>query len=215
MPEPTVVAFTDTASLDDAVRAWLMDAISAPGAYVLLAVGESTLPLYGDLPADLRAWERKRILPLDELISPPPGRSFTERLAAALPPELRPRLESFDDPASVEERLADGGICAGVLGLGPDGHIAFNQPGGEPGSVTRRVELSDENAARLGGIASHAVTVGVGTLMRAARLALVVSGEGKVEALRRVMQGPEAADMPASLLRQHRDLTVFVAEGDA
>ncbi len=189
--------------LADSLRVWLLDALRAePGSDVLLAVGESTLPLYTVWPSDDPAWEGKRILPLDELVPAPPRDSFFERLCRAVPAGLRSRCAPIEtEPSS---------ICAGVLGLGPDGRIAFNQPPSEADSVTRIVSLTDENRARIADASPRALTVGVGTILRAARVALVVSGANKAQALRRVLEGPEGSDVPASFLRRHEALTVFV-----
>lgn len=211
---PTVVRATGPA-LARAVETWLLEALRAgPGSIVALAVGRSTLPLYGDLPADDPVWNGRRILPLDELVPPPvdPAASFVARLRAALPPALAARVDPLPPAAdALEARLAADGICAAVLGLGPDGHVAFNQPGSDAASGCRIVEVTPANLARLGDVApaARALTMGVGTLMRAGSLALIATGEGKDAARARVLDGPEGPDVPASLLRGHPALTVF------
>lgn len=201
MPSPRVVRPWDLA---DALCAWLRDALtSGSGGRVLLAVGETTLPLYRALPLGDKTWGAKRILPLDETIPP----SFFARLHAALPEPLRGRLDEFSP--HTEALLEREGACAAVLGLGPDGHVAFNQRGSDPTSETRVVELTAANRARIGDVASRAWTVGIATLMRVERLAIVAAGPGKSAALRRLLDGPEDTDVPATLLRAHPDLTVL------
>ncbi|MBI4728050.1 MAG: 6-phosphogluconolactonase [Acidobacteria bacterium] len=210
--------------LDAAFTSWLTGALrAAPGRFVALAVGESTLPLYGALPAGDALWGERRILPVDELVPPPATaeRALSSRLGAALPPDLRWRLVQIGaaiDPdaeaKSLEALLEREGICAVALGLGPDGHIAFNQPGSGRDTGVRVVDVSPENRARLGDVrpATRALTIGVATILRAARVALVVGGEGKSDALRRVLDGPEGADLPASWLRRHPRLTVLIED---
>lgn len=179
----------------------------------MLAVGGSTLPLYRDFPGEDLVWSSKRILPVDELLPEPrdAGATFVARLRGSLPPSLAARTEpirpTFGDDLSA-------GICACVLGLGPDGHIAFNQPGTGPDEATRVVELTEENLARLGDVApsTHARTIGVAEILRADRVLLIASGPGKQQALARVLDGPEGSDMPASWLRRHPALTVLVDE---
>lgn len=211
--------FNGRADLAAALALWLADALRRDsGRYLALAVGDSTLPLYAALATHGAAWPGKRILPLDELVPRPGERSFSSRLRAALPPALRPlvtEIEVEPDPdrsaRALGEMLARDGLCAAVLGLGPDGHIAFNQPGSDLASVSRVVELTPENRARAD-LAPRALTPGVATIMRAGSLALVASGPGKRRALRRVLEGPEGPDVPASWLRLHPSLTVFVDE---
>lgn len=206
-----------------AFRTWLLDAASASAArYVALAVGDSTLPLYADLPCPHAAWDSKRIVPLDELVPAPrdPSRSFSSRLTRALPSGLRDLLDPIsasdpeDEAARIERAIDTDGLAACVLGLGPDGHIAFNQPGSDAGTLTRVVEIAPDNLARLGDVApaSRAITLGVGTILRAEHIALIVGGQGKDDALWRALHGPEGADSPVSWLRRHADVTVFSFE---
>lgn len=205
-----------------AFRSWLCDAVSSSSApYVALAVGDSTLPLYTDLPAPDPAWIGKRIIPLDELVPAPSDLelSFSHRLARALPEALRPLLspiepgpDASETAAQLGETVEREGLAVCVLGLGPDGHIAFNQPGSNADAPTRLVEIAPENLARLGDVtpATHAITLGVRTIMRAHAIALVVSGPGKADAVRRAVDGPEGPDAPVSWLRKHPNVVVFV-----
>jgi len=143
-----VVRVVGSVGLADVVCAWMMGSVRAPGAYVCLAVGASTLPLSRALPPDDPAWEDKRILPLDEVEDVPPEQSFHARLVRALPERTRTRCKELPrDVDALESALASDGICVAVLGLGPDGHIAFDQAGDDESTVTRVVELTPENSA--------------------------------------------------------------------
>lgn len=190
---------------------WLVDAVRAgSGRFVALAVGDSTLPLYASIPA--AGLKNKRIIPLDELVPAPrdPACAFWKRLRTAVPDGLA--VEPLPD--DVEALVATDGLSACVLGLGPDGHIAFNQPGSAVDSMTRLVDVSQENLARLGDVepAERALTIGVGTILSAERVLLVAGGDGKDDALQRVLDGPEGDDVPASFLRRHPACTVLVIE---
>src|SRR5438132_7999188 len=132
---------------------------SHTGRFVALAVGESTLPLYAELDATDPGWTGRSITPVDELVPPPadPTRRFSARLAGALPGELRGRLVPIDvngDPprraTELDGRLRAEGLAAVVLGLGPDGHFAFNQPPTPLDAPARVVDLAPANLARLG-----------------------------------------------------------------
>ncbi|MFA5890320.1 MAG: 6-phosphogluconolactonase [Actinomycetota bacterium] len=209
-----------------AFRSWLHEAVSSSFApYVALAVGDSTLPLYSGLPMPDPAWNGKCIIPLDELVPAPrdPEFSFSRRLARALPEALRPLLspitpgpDAGQSAAQLGTAVERDGLAVCVLGLGPDGHIAFNQPGSTDDAPTRVVEIAPENLERLGDVApaTHAITLGVRTILRAHAIALVVDGPGKTDAVRRALEGPEGADAPVSWLRKHPNVVVFVNGND-
>lgn len=194
---------------------------AAPGRFAALAVGDTTLPHYARLRPDTAAFEGKTLLPVDELW-PPPARAerrFAARLRAALPERLAKRVRDLcpegcpeREAERLEAALAAQGLCAAVLGLGPDGHVAFNQPPSGVDSRTRLVEVAPANLARLGCVAParHALTLGIATLLGAERLLLVADGPGKERALRRVLEGPEGPDLPASWLRRHSRLEVLI-----
>jgi glucosamine-6-phosphate deaminase len=193
------------------------------GRFVGLAVGDSTLPLYAALDAADPQWEGRSITPVDELVPPPadPARRFSARLAAALPEGLRPRLVPIevegDAAASAKEfdaRLRAAGLAAVVLGLGPDGHVAFNQPPATADAPARVVDLSPANLARLGPVApaSAAVTMGVATILAAGSVVVVAAGPGKADALRHLLMGPEDPAWPVTWLRRHPRLLVVTTD---
>lgn len=188
-----------------------------------LAVGRTTLPHYRRLDESGDALAGRILLPVDELVPPPASEelSFGARLRDALPPVLSARyrpLRVSEDPeaeaAQLDRELEDQGLAVCVLGLGPDGHVAMNQPGSAAESPARVVEIAPENLARLGdvGPARRALTLGMATLLRARQLVLVVDGPDKHDALARVLDGPEGNDVPASLLRGHAQLAVLVRD---
>ncbi|MCA1846589.1 MAG: 6-phosphogluconolactonase [Actinobacteria bacterium] len=192
-----------------------------PGRYVALAVGDSTLALYSRLDELAATWVGRAIMPVDELVPPPadPDRRFSARLAAALPEDLRPRLVPIDidhDPElqaiQLDARLRAEGLAAVVLGLGPDGHIAFNQPPTPVDAPTRVVPLAPANLIRLGdvGPSRSALTLGLTTLLSAGSVLVIASGSGKAEALERLLEGPEDPTWPVTWLRRHPRLTVAI-----
>lgn len=112
-----------------------------------------------------------------------------------------------------------GGIDLQLLGLGHNGHIGFNEPAEEFVRHTHPVELS-ESTIRANSrlfqsreeMPRRAVTMGIGTIMQAKRILLIVSGKSKREALLRTLSGPVRPDFPASVLQLHRDVTVIADE---
>jgi len=118
--------------------------------------------------------------------------------------------------AEFEGRLLRWGGCDLLfLGLGANGHVAFNEPGSEATSRTRVVRLAETtasaNAAYWGGSFAprEAVTMGLGTILEARAICLLVRGAAKTDCLRAVLTGPESPELPASYLRRARRLIVL------
>jgi glucosamine-6-phosphate deaminase len=120
--------------------------------------------------------------------------------------------------AQYEKKItAAGGIDLQVLGIGSDGHIAFNEPGSSLGSRTRLKTLTSETIrdnARFFGSADQvprlAVTMGVGTILESRRCLLLATGEGKARAIRDAVEGPVTAQVTASALQLHRDVVAVI-----
>lgn len=113
----------------------------------------------------------------------------------------------------------EGGIDLQVLGIGGDGHIAFNEPSSSLASRTRLKTLTEEtrkanapNFASLDEVPHHVITMGIGTIMEAKRVLLIATGEGKADAISRAVEGPITAMCPASILQMHRRAIIVIDE---
>jgi glucosamine-6-phosphate deaminase len=107
-----------------------------------------------------------------------------------------------------------GNLGMTFLGLGSNGHIAFNEPGTPFQTRTRIVTLSEStrsaNAAVFGAeVPTHAITIGIGTIMDSASVVLLATGTNKRAAIERLRGGEVTIDFPASALWQHEDVTVL------
>jgi len=118
-----------------------------------------------------------------------------------------------------EETIAGcGGLDLLLLGIGMNGHVGFNEPGDTLISRTHRVALLDstrsDNAAAFGGDASRvpreALSMGMGTILRAKTIVLLAFGERKARAVERMLRGPLSTQLPASLLQLHRRVEVYL-----
>jgi glucosamine-6-phosphate deaminase len=113
---------------------------------------------------------------------------------------------------------AAGGIDLQILGIGANGHIGFNEPAGQLTASTHRVRLLPstrrDNAELFGGETAHvpelALTMGVGTIMRAAAVILVATGTGKAHCIERTARGPITTQLPASLLQLHQNVELLL-----
>lgn len=109
-----------------------------------------------------------------------------------------------------------GGYDIAVLGLGPNGHLGFNEPPSGAKSPTRPVKLTPEsirsNAGYWGGeerVPAEAITAGMDLLLAAESLILLVTGEAKRDILHRTVLGPVTADVPSSYVQLHAGATVI------
>ena len=117
-----------------------------------------------------------------------------------------------------EQRIGDcGGIDLQLLGIGSDGHIAFNEPSSSLGSRTRIKTLAqqtiDDNARffdTLDQVPIYAITMGVGTILEARKILLLANGKNKAEAVAAAVEGPVTSMITASALQLHRDTLVIV-----
>lgn len=116
--------------------------------------------------------------------------------------------------ARVEREVVAGGLRLAILGLGTNGHVGTNEPGSSIESRSRLVELHDQTAR--GAFAygadtlpTQGFTLGIGTLMEADEIWLLVTGAHKRDMLHRVLNDPVTNLVPASLLRGHPNFTVF------
>ena len=110
-----------------------------------------------------------------------------------------------------------GGIDLQVLGIGANGHIAFNEPGSSLGSITRIKTLTEktikDNARffnSLDEVPKMAITMGIGTIMNAKELILLANGTSKSDAVKACVEGPITAWVPASIIQMHQKAYVIV-----
>lgn len=117
-----------------------------------------------------------------------------------------------------EQRIKEvGGIDLQLLGIGSDGHIAFNEPSSSLGSRTRIKTLArqtiEDNARffdRIEDVPVFAITMGVGTILEARQIILLANGEKKADAVAKAIEGPITSMITASALQLHPDCTVYL-----
>jgi glucosamine-6-phosphate deaminase len=117
-----------------------------------------------------------------------------------------------------ENAIADaGGLGLTFLGLGANGHIAFNEPGTAFDSRTRVVALTESTRAANaslfldGSVPTHAITMGIATILASQSIVLLASRSSKQGAIERLRSGDISEEFPASALWQHPDVTVLIA----
>ena len=116
-----------------------------------------------------------------------------------------------------DEIVRFGGIDIQLLGIGGDGHIAFNEPGSSLGSRTRLKTLTqetiDDNArffANPKDVPRFAITMGVGTILEAKKIIMLANGPKKADIVAEAIEGPVTSQISASALQLHRDVVVIL-----
>jgi glucosamine-6-phosphate deaminase len=212
-----------------------------PEAVLGLATGSSPLGLYDELVRRHTdhglSFARATAFLLDEYIGLPPDhperyrtvieREFTGRVDFAAGAVQGPGGEAGGTPAECADyeraiRRA-GGVDLQVLGVGTDGHLAFNEPGSSLASRTRVKTLTEQtrrdNARFFGGdvdaVPRHVLMQGLGTISEARHVVLIASGSGKAEAVHQMVEGAVSALWPATVLQHHPHVTVLLDESAA
>ena len=122
------------------------------------------------------------------------------------------------DCEEYEAELAKHVVDLQILGIGSDGHIAFNEPGAPFDSVTHIMELTEQTRrdnARffdddITQVPTHSVTMGLASIMRAKKIIVIATGANKADAVWGMIKGPKTTDCPASILQDHEDVTVIL-----
>ena len=230
-----LIIVDDYEALSRAGADWVTEAIQArPDAAIVVATGETPMGVYREL-AERRSQglidtSQLRVFELDAYLGLPPDdrrslfgwarRSFIEPLGIVEENIVRltsDALNAADACRAYEVAVRDaGGLDISILGLGPNGHLGFNEPPSPPDASTRVVDLTPEsiasNARYWGGeeqVPRQALTCGMDLLLAARRTLLVVSGGHKQQILHRVIEGPQTPDVPASYLQSALNVTVL------
>ncbi len=222
----------------DAIGALL---VRKPEAVLGLATGSSPLAIYDELAtrceAGLISFRQARGFTLDEYVGLPadhPERYrtvidtvFVSRVNFDLGAVQGPNGEAADIPAACaayEDAIrAAGGVDLQILGIGTDGHIAFNEPGSSLASRTRIKTLTRQTRidnARffdddVESVPTHCLTQGLATIMAARHLILVATGRSKAEAVHHLVEGAVSAMWPATILQHHPHVTVLLDDAAA
>ncbi len=172
-----------------------------------------------DVPAEQRyiphltrkealSYMKENIEPLNESTD----EASTHTLDALLLSQAQIECNRYD--ALLNEK---GPIDIQLLGLGHNGHIGFNEPGEALYSQTHVVQLHQQtrqaNArffSSIQEVPSHAITMGLGAIMKSKVILLVVSGSSKADMIKRALKGPITTQVPASLLQTHPNLIVML-----
>ena len=226
------------AAADDAVRV-IRGAIFERGvANVLFASGNSQFAFLAALTArDDVPWKRVVGLHMDEYVGMADthpasfARYMRERIIDVVHPKMFHCIDGTADPAAecarYAELLEDHPLDITCLGIGENGHLAFNDPPfadfDDPLDVkqitlddaSRRQQVGEGHFADLADVPRTALTVTIPALLRARRVLAIVPEARKADAVARTLDGPISTDCPASILRRVRHATLYLDRDSA
>ena len=226
--------FDSYESLSARAASILLDAIRRDPQIVLgLPTGRTPIGMYErvvtECSREYRCFRDVTTFNLDEYVGIPPSHpgsycTFMRRHLfehvdidpdnAHIPRGDAPDLEVECDRYEGEVRAA-AGLGLTFLGLGSNGHIAFNEPGTPFDSRTRVVALTEStrkaNQEVFGeSVPTHAITIGIGTILESASIVLLAAGEKKRAAIERLRSGEVSESFPASALWKHSDVRFLI-----
>jgi len=208
-----------------------------PGAVLGFATGSTPLGLYGELARLCKAGEisfqKAKTFNLDEYagMKGTEEQSYRRFMDENLFSKIDIDRANTHVPSGTDIGAAPlydeaigkaGGIDLQLLGIGNDGHIGFNEPGTPFGSITHRVELTEMTRQAnkrffnsIGEVPTHAVTMGIKTVMNAKKIILIALGEGKADIIAKALSGDVTPEVPASVLQLHPFVEVFLDQAAA
>lgn len=233
--------FADYPKLSREVAAHIAELVHAkPDAVLGLATGSTPIGVYDELIrlhkeealdfSRVRAFNLDEYFPLDAGGPQSYARFMREHLFGHINIKPGNCFIPFGEPRSREQVEADcaayeasiaqaGGLDLQLLGIGRTGHIGFNEPGSALDSRTRLVVLDHltraDAAADFFGLENvpvRAITMGIATILEAREVVLMASGAAKAPVVAEALEGKITSKMPASFLREHPNLSVFLDE---
>lgn len=208
-----------------------------PNVVLGLATGSSPIETYDLLIADAknnkRDWTKVTTFNLDEYIglSPKHEKSYRYFMNHQLFNHIKSlNLENTYVPSglgNLAKNIEDyekllktkGPIDLQILGLGTNGHIAFNEPGTLADSRTHIVDLTKETIAankrffaKIEDVPTRAITMGIATILEAKLIVLIATGINKAAAIRELIEGKVSIKYPCTFLQNHDDVTIIIDE---
>tara|TARA_B100000900_G_scaffold415687_1_gene446609 strand:+ start:24 stop:698 length:675 start_codon:yes stop_codon:yes gene_type:complete len=190
-----------------------------------LPTGSTPLGMYEELKKDFRLkWDNVKTYNLDEYVGidtdhPQSYKTYMDNNLfnhVDIPKENIhfPKDETYDNLIT-----KNGGLDFLVLGIGNNGHIAFNEPGSSFDSTTRKVKLDERTISdnsrffnSVEEVPTEAYTMGLKTIMDSREIYLIAQGKSKWDIIREAFYGEITQKVPASILQKHQNITVLYCD---
>jgi glucosamine-6-phosphate deaminase len=196
-----------------------------PLSKLIFPTGSTPLGMYKELVSRELDWSDVITFNLDEyLMNPDHPYSYHSFMRKNLFDRINIYPDHYHFPyrptLSFEDTMyANKGIDLCILGIGSNGHIAFNEPGSSFKSKTRVVDLSEQTIQdnskyfdSIDDVPKQAITMGLGTIMESKKIILMANGNHKLNILNVAMNGEVTEDVPASILQKHKNVEVYYCD---
>jgi len=181
---------------------------------VFLPTGKTPLPLYKIMREDPEFWKSHlEGIQIDDFIDR--SRPFFSQLDAELVRPIGIKLSAWDpkfssnDIIEYTKRIIAQPIDVAILGLGPNGHVGFHEPGVSKSFEGGKLEVTEETRVKSKGPTRNVLSFGVGAFLKADAIFLIVTGEEKRLIFEKFMETEPTSGLPATLLKTHKNLIVF------
>jgi len=185
--------------------------------------GGTPIGMYKELVSKNLNWSAVNTFNLDEYVGI--SNNHSQRYHHFMRENLHSHITISDDHIHFPDENYDskidtyGGLDVTILGIGSNGHIAFNEPWSTFESKTRTVQLTEKTIVdnsrffnSIEEVPTQAITMGLSTIMKSRQIILMASGQTKWDILKRAMWGEVTEEVPASILQDHTNLKVFYCD---
>jgi glucosamine-6-phosphate deaminase len=234
--KPKVIVFEDSQEISKyAVDIIAKALVKKPNLVFGVPTGKTVIPIYQELTKTYKEknlnFSKTKVFALDEYRGLKPGQkqTFKYYLDKNLFTRINFKEENINflngsainikkECEQYEEKIKKaGGIDLMFLGLGVNGHIAFNEPGSQPKSRTREIVLTYQtrtsNFGMIGSLIKapkRGLTIGIATILDSKKIVLIATGAHKAKAVKAMLESPIGPDCPATFLRNHKDATILL-----
>lgn len=225
---------TKEALFDNLANKYVERIKQQPNINLGLATGGTPVPLYEKLIEDHKtnktSWKEVKTFNLDEYIGLPEGheQSYRTFMNNVLFDHIDINKDNTHIPNgnakdlakeafNYDKLLEKNQIDIQLLGIGTNAHIGFNEPGSKFDSNTIVVDLAEETREAnvrffdsMDEVPTTAITMGIGSILKAKKIILVATGSSKAEAIKNTIEGPISTSVPASILQAHDDVEIYL-----
>ena len=196
--------------------------LALPEPKLILPTGSTPIGLYKELVNRQLDWSTTTTFNLDEyIINPNHPQSYHSFMKKHLFDRINiyPNNCNFPDrnTQAYEDIISEVDLC--ILGIGSNGHIAFNEPGSSFDSVTRVVDLTEETIKdnsrffpTIEDVPTQAITMGLKPIMSSKKIIIMANGKHKKDILEQAMYGDITEDIPASFLQKHKNVEALYCD---
>lgn len=187
-----------------------------PNTTLLLASGKTPKKLYKLLTKEKMDFSKTKIFTLDELYKTDSYKKYFQKhllnkinikksnINLLNGKSKNPKKECQNYESKISKNRPD----LAVLGIGINGHIAFNEPGSSKNLKTRLVTLLPKTIKKTK--TKQALTIGVSTILKSKKIVLLASGKNKSKAIKDLIKEKQTPKLPASFLKNHKDFTLII-----